>query len=435
MVGLKGIEAVTFAEKCLKSFDILNGKTTMNLTNIHPVGQAGQNSLLASFNNTVLCNSKKDENSLNVIDVMHSKVLRSFVVFDNDDDESFLNLTDIAMRQDDEVIVAKKMKVDLYDVLTGAKIKSIRCKLDDWISHMSILPETDQLAFPKRNSFSLLNLSTEKRREVSEKSDSISRAVLAAEDVIVTSGGDNIVRVWDLTRKDVGEAGKPETLLHIYTVPNDPRHIITVGRLGIDNHVITAWDLSTFLPVCKINNIQSNYIKIISDRRAALRVENQVAIIDLSTWKVLRFLKGRIPDFMIAGTPDLCVINERREILTYALDYKSLKIYDIETGDETGEMVNSRGENKIAAFIVSQQGTVLALNEETLNMISIWDVINRKLLFNIQRNGYTSYTLTLAAFTPNGKMFVNALRIQGDCKHPSVWNIETSKFTLVLLLK
>lgn len=427
---------VFFEEKGLKSIDCMTSNLNFKMKDILPVGSAGQNSLLTSYEDTVLCNSKQEENSLNVLDVRQGSIVHTFVVFDSKDDEAFLNLTEIAMRKADEVIVGKKVVVDLYDVKSGSKLRSIRCKIDDWIKHLSVDADSDFMVFPKRNKVAILDLNTNKRRDVLEHSNYISRTLAAAGSIIVTSGGDSVVRVWDLNREDIRhQTEKPETVLQIYPLPTDPRHVITVGRLGLDVHVITTWDLSTFLPVCRVTNISSNYLKVINDRRAALRVDNRAVIVDMNSWKVLCVLKGKIPDFIYAGTPDLCLVNEATEILIYSFDQKNLKIYSIETGEETGRLIGPRQNFKIQAYIVNSGGTVLAHNDEPLDVIFIWDVIKREQLFSIDRTGYARFVLTLAAFTPDGTNFVLSIRRTNEddyIRHPSVWNVEKSKSLSVL---
>lgn len=422
---------VFFEQNGLKSIDCITRKLNFKMKDILPVGSSGQNSLLASYEDTVLCNSKQDENSLNVLDVRHGNVVHTFVVFDSKDDEAFLNLTEIVMRNPDEVIVAKKLVVDLYDVQSGSKLKTIRCKLDNWIKHVSVVADSDVMVFPKRNKVAVLDLGTGERRDVLEHSNYLSRTLAAGGSIIVTSGGDSVVRIWDLSRENIHhQTEKPETVLHIYSLPTDSRHVITVGRLGLDVHVITTWDLSTFLPVCRVSNISSNYLKVINDRRAALRVDNRAVIVDINSWKVLCVLKGKIPDFIYAGTPDLCVVNEATEILTYSFDQKSLKIYSIESGEETGRLIGPRQYFKIQAYIVNSEGTVLAHNDEPLEVIFIWDVVKREQLFSIDRTGYTRFVLTLAAFTPDGTNFVLSIRRTNEddyIRHPSVWDVDKSK--------
>lgn len=100
-------------------------------------------------------------------------------------------------------------------------------------------------------------------------------------DVILTSGGDNIVRVWDLTRKDVQhQIEKPETLVNTYSIPGDPGHLLTVGRLGIDNYCVTVWDLATMLPAGKVRGIKTNYLQVIDDKRVVIREDKSVAVVD-----------------------------------------------------------------------------------------------------------------------------------------------------------
>ena len=119
LAGDKGSIVVFLKEKCLNVMQTSSGKILHQFTSIKPVGGAGQNSLLTSWNNIVLCNSKEDENCLKVIDINDFKVLHSITVFEEKDEEEFLHLTQIAMKSENEVLVAKKMKIDLYSVDTG----------------------------------------------------------------------------------------------------------------------------------------------------------------------------------------------------------------------------------------------------------------------------------------------------------------------------
>ncbi|KAJ7389990.1 NACHT and WD repeat domain-containing protein 2 [Desmophyllum pertusum] len=68
VAGKNGSKIVFLKEKGLHVISTSSGKFLHQFSSINPVGSAGQNSLLTSWNDTVLCNSKEDENSLKVID-------------------------------------------------------------------------------------------------------------------------------------------------------------------------------------------------------------------------------------------------------------------------------------------------------------------------------------------------------------------------------
>ena len=428
MAGEKGSKLVFFKEKSLNVFSTSSGKPLHSFSSIKPVGNAGQNSLLSSWGDVVLCNSSEDENSLKILDTKDFKVLLSFRVFEEKDEEEFLHLTQIIMKSENEVLVAKKMKIGLYSVDKGEILRTYKCKIDDWIQNASVDLTCSTLVFPKRDKVAKLDLETGERTDVLPHPNYVSRSFAVDCDMILTSGGDNVVRVWDLTREDVQRHfNKPEVLTNIYSIPGDSRHLVTVGRLGIDNFCVTIWDLTTLLPVRKITGITTSYIQPINDRRVALRVDERVAIVDLLTWKVVTVLKGKIPAYDFLGVDDICVVNNREEILTFAHDRKSLILYNIETGDQVAVLKTSKSELEIPHFFVNPEGTVAVWDVDSLShQLSVWNLETREEIFVIDREGSEKHT----EFTPDGRYFMFSARKKSDyVVRTAVWDIQASKYT------
>ena len=411
------------------------GKTLHHFTSIKPVGNAGQNTLLTSWNDIVLCNSKEDENSLKVIDINDFKILHSFNVFEDKDEEEFLHLTQIVMKSENVVLVAKKMKIDLYSVNKGELLRTYKCKIDDWIRNASLDPTQNVLVFPKRDKVALIDLESGERKDVLPHPNYVSRTFALSSDVILTSGGDNIVRVWDLTRQDVHrQVEKPETLMNIYSIPGDSRHLVTVGRLGIDNFCVTVWNLHSMLPVRKVTGITTSYLQIINDRRAVIRVDENVTIVDLETWRVVTVLKGKIPAYDFLGIDDICVVNNKTEVLTYSYDRKHLTLYNIETGDQVAVLRSSQPQHNLRSFIVNSQGTIAVWTDEPCRQVFVWDVVKREQIFIIEREGYERLTMSHAGLTPDGNYFVSSARNTKKSdyiRHSAVWDVRNSKYTLV----
>ena len=257
--GKDGTLVAVFTETDMQVYSALSGRVLHVFHQTKPVGDVGQNSLLAAFENVVACNSKENENTLHVFDIDRFKEERSFDIFEQEDDEQFLHVTQVIMKSEDEVLVAKKMKIDIYSVEHGYILRSLKGKLDDWIQHMHISNDGTVLVFPKRNMVVLMDLLTGERKDILPHANYVSRVLAVNSNVILTSGSDNMVCIWDLTREDVNKrVGKLETVLSIHCIPNNSRHLITVGRIGIDNHCVTVWDLSTVLPIRKVSGIKSN---------------------------------------------------------------------------------------------------------------------------------------------------------------------------------
>ena len=431
LAGEDGTKVILFSDKNLRVFHALSGKVLHEFRGLKPVGESGQHSLLTARNDVVLCNSSDNENSLKVISASTYRVSHSIRVFDKQDDDEFLLLTQIALKSADEVLVAKKMKVDLYAVQSGEKLRSFRGKIDDWIKNMYLSPDEEFLIFPKGNKVAFLDLVTGERKDRLEHTDYTSRAVAVHNELILTSAGDNIARTWDLTREDVQQqVGKPETALRIYCLPNDARHLVTVGRLGIDRYAATVWDITTCLPVRKVTNITSNYLEIINERRAAMRCDDRLAIVNLDSWNVVTVIKGKLPPFQFATTADVRVVNEGTELLTYSEDRRLLKIYNIESGDEVAELRPPRLEDEIRAFLVDPQGRfVVYICPKERGVV--WDVIKRQMLFKADREKcYEKLTLSHAAFTPNGRYFIVSQRKTDEAdyiRHPVVWDVREGK--------
>ena len=433
VAGDKGSKIVFLKEKSLNVIFTSSGKALHWFPSIKPVGNAGQNSLLTSCGEVVLCNSSEDENSLRVIDTKDLKIRHSIRVFEEKDEEEFLHLTQIVMKSESEVLVAKKMKIDLYSVDKGELLRTYKCKIDDWIQNASIDPTRSTLVFPKRNKVALIDLETGERKDVLPHPNYVSRAIAVNSDMIFTSGGDNVVRVWDLTREDVHlQVAKAEVVTNIYSIPDNSRHLVTVGRLGIDNFCVTIWDLPTMLPVRKVTAIKTSYLQIISDRRIALRVDKRIAIVDLETWKVVTVLKGKIPDYDFLGIEDICVVNNRKEILTFTHDRKNLTLYDIETGDQVAVLESSRSELDIRHFLVNSEGTVALWNaNKPCDQLFVWNLETREEMFVIEREGFERLTMSHAEFTPDGLFFVSSMRKTKKSdyiRHTVVWDIQRSKY-------
>lgn len=427
LAGEKGSKIVFLKERSLNVILTSTGKRLHQDPSIQPVGNAGQNSLMSAWNDVVLCNSKEDENSLIVVDIKEYKILRSIRVFEESDEEEFLHLTQILMTSEKEVLVAKKMKIDLYSVDEGELLRTFKCKVDDWIQNASIDATCSVLVFAKRDKVAFIDLESGERKDVLPHPNYVSRAYAVDCNVILTSSGDNMVRVWDLTREDVhGGVGKPEVLTNIYSIPGNSRQLLTVGRLGIDSFCVTIWDLHTMLPVQKVTGITSSYLEVVNDRRVALRVNKQVAIVDLQTWKVVTVLKGRIPDYDFLGV-DICIVNDRKEILTFSHDRKNLTIYDIETGDQMAVLKSNAPEHEIQNFLVNAEGTRALWNADK---IYVCDLETRDQIFVIEREGYKKLTLSHAELTPDGRFFVCSARKKEkrDCvRHTAVWDLQKRK--------
>lgn len=432
LAGEKGSKIAFLKEKSLNVISTSSGKSLHYFPSIKPVGNAGQNSLISAWQDILLCNSKEDENFLKVIDLKDFKVVNSIKVFEDSDEEEFLHLTQIVMRSENEVLVAKKMKIDLYSVDKGQLLRTFKCKIDDWIQNASIDPTLSILVFPKRDKVALVDLESGERKDVLLHPNYVSRVFAVDHNVILTSGGDNVVRVWDLTREDVHrQVGKPEVLTNIYSIPGNSRHLLTVGRLGIDNFCVTIWDLPTMLPVRKVTGITTSYLQVINDRRVALRVGKRVAIVDLESWKVVTILKGKIPEYDYLGVDDICVVNDRKEILTFSNDRKNLILYDIETGDQLSLLKSSRPELEIQNFLVNAEGTIALWNTDKLcDQMFVWNLETREELFIIEREGYERLTLSHAGLTPDGRFFVCSARKTKKSdyiRHTAVWDIQRSK--------
>ena len=436
LAGEKGSKIVFLKERSLNVILTSSGKRLHQDPSIKPVGNAGQNSLLTAWNDILLCNSKEDENSLKVIDLKEFRTLRSIRVFEEDDEEEFLHLTQILMKSESEVFVAKKMKIDLYSVDEGQKLRTFKCKIDDWIQNASIDGARSLLVFAKRAMVALVDLENGERKDVLRHPNYVSRAYAVSSNVILTSAGDNVVRVWDLTREDVHQgAEKPEVLMNIYSIPENSRYLLTVGRLGIDNFCVTIWDLCTMLPVRKVTGITTSYLVVVNDRRVALRVNNRVAVVDLETWKVVQVLKGQIPDYDLSGVDDICIVKNRNEIVTFSHDRKSLTIYDIETGDQVAVLKSSSPELQIQNFLVNSEGThVLWSMDKLCDRVYVWDLETREELFTIEREGYERLTFSHAALTPDGHFFGCSARKteRTDCvRLTAIWDLTKSKFTQI----
>ena len=430
LAGENGSKVVFFKEKGLHVILTSTGKFLHQFSSINPVGSAGQNSLLTSWNDIVLCNSKQNENSLKVIDAHDFKIHHSITVFDEKDEENLLHLTQIAMKSENEVLVAKKMKIDMFSVDKGELLRTYRCKSDDWVRNASLDPMQNMLVFPKHDKVALIDLESGERKDVLPHPNYVSRIFSVGGDVILTSGGDNVVRVWDLTREDVRrQVEKPETLLNIYSIPGDSRHLVTVGRLGIDNFCVTIWDLPTVLPVRKVTGITTSYLQIINDRRAAIRVNNSVAIVDLYTWKVVTVLKGKITADDLLGVEDICVVNDRTEILTYSHDRKNLTLYDIETGDQVAVLKSGASQHDIRSFLVNSEGTVAVWNvARPCDQLQVWDLETREQIFVIQSERLTK---THSGFTPDGHYFVSCAKKTkktDSIQFSAVWDVQRSKY-------
>ena len=439
LAGEDGSKVVFLKEKGLHVIFATSGKFLHQFSSINPVGGAGQNSLLTSWKDIVLCNSKDDENSLKVIDTSSYKVLHSITVFSQKDEDEFLHLTQIAMKSENEVLVAKKMKIDLYLVDTGECLRTYKCKVDDWIRNLSLDPTQSVLVFPKGDKVALIDLESGERKDVLPHPNYVSRAFAVGCDVILTSGGGSIVRVWDLTREDVHEqVEKPEILVNIYSIPGDSRHLVTVGRLGIDNFCVTIWDLPTMLPLRKVTGIKTSYLQIINHRRAAIRVDQNVAIVDLHQWKVVTVLKGQIPPYDLLGVDDVCVVNDRTEILTYSRDRKNLTLYDIETGDQVAVLKSGQSQLDIRSFLVNSEGTVVVWNvAKHGDQLYVWDLETREQIFVIQRDGCERLTMTHAGFTPDGQYFVSSAREGKKSEYiqfSAVWDVQRSKYNIYFFL-
>ena len=186
------------------------------------------------------------------------------------------------------------------------------------------------------------------------------------------------------------------------------------------------------LPVRKVTGITTSYLQIINDRRAAIRVNNSVAIVDLYTWKVVTVLKGKITADDLLGVEDICVVNDRTEILTYSHDRKNLTLYDIETGDQVAVLKSGASQHDIRSFLVNSEGTVAVWNvARPCDQLQVWDLETREQIFVIQREGCERLTKTHAGFTPDGQYFVSCAKKTkktDSIQFSAVWDVQKSKY-------
>ena len=154
-----------------------------------------------------------------------------------------------------------------------------------------------------------------------------------------------------------------------------------------------------------------------------------MAIVDLLTWKVVTVLKGKIPAYDFLGVDDICVVNNREEILTFAHDRKSLILYNVETGDQVAVLKTSRSELEIPHFFVNPEGTVAVWDVDSLShQLSVWNLKTREEIFVIDREGSEKHT----EFTPDGRYFMFSARKKSDyVVRTAVWDIQASKYTTI----
>jgi WD40 repeat protein/uncharacterized caspase-like protein len=246
--------------------------------------------------------------------------------------------------------------------------------------------------------------------------------------LLATSGGNNSVRVWDVTNgREVqaltGATGSFMASLGINFIgfSTDGRKLVTISDS------IRVWDTSSWKEVSTIQTSALGYggytggsggVALSPDGSQLVRVENdEIKFIDPMSGKELKSVS--LPDAQFHNLELAFTVDGR--LLAAGAEDKKLRIWDLTS---KSERVKTSIQSDFAIIKFSSDGRLAAVADNYV--VHVWDTSSGKEVstINVPNSGvYQEHGGVFAAFTPDGKR----LATSGFGTQTYVWEVDTGK--------
>ncbi|MEO1185107.1 MAG: WD40 repeat domain-containing protein, partial [Cyanobacteria bacterium J06636_27] len=227
----------------------------------------------------------------------------------------------------------------------------------------------------------------------------------------IASGGDNTVKLWDISTGKLIKTIKAHSLT-VTSVSFSPDGK-TIASASIGEPIVKLWDVSTgkLIKTFKGHSVGIWSVSFSPDGKTIASASDKVKLWNVSTGKELKTLKGHSDTVKsVSFSPD------GKTIASASWD-KTVKIWDIRTGKELKTLKGHSNFVNSVSFSPNGKTIASASSDQT---VKLWDIRTGKEIKTF-RNSFISSTVS---FSPDGKIlsFTSASR-----NEVGLWDVTTGK--------
>ncbi|XP_048252371.1 NACHT and WD repeat domain-containing protein 2-like [Haliotis rufescens] len=342
--------------------------------------------------------------------------------------EEMTTVDALALIDDGRTIVVSNMFSNDLHLLDSATLKQKRVlkgSQRDILEKFHVTPDCRYVYFASFNNVVAWDVRSEDRHAILEHHTRYHDVATADMELVVTTGEDHVVKVWDISREATSEARDDGFTISRFAVLDNPRYVVLFGAYDVSRRFLNVYDLVTCSYVRQMQvNADIKDLVVLDNHRVMVRVGRKLKIVDFSKMAVTVTFQGQLP---LGSYKDFCVVKQRKEVVSVTRGRSHIKVYKTATG-KVSHVIKSEDGHRLICVLANKSGTTLLAETEEGTYL-VFDL-------NIQRFRYKFDPVTLnfketytdgACVTEDGRFFIfNAEMMTEDDSAPSkiyIWNI------------